>query len=116
MRISDWSSDVCSSDLARMLIDDGWLSRSDLELLALSENTGGAGGFAAGMQAVAERGAPWVWVMDDDACPYEDALELIYAAAEDPNCMYGSVTIQNDRLAWHMKASDRKSTRLNSSH
>src|SRR3546814_14318364 len=82
-----------------MLIDDGWLSRSDLELLALSENTGGAGGFAAGMQAVAERGAPWVWVMDDDACPYEDALELIYAAAEDPNCMYGSVTIQNDRLA-----------------
>src|SRR3546814_3760049 len=49
MRISDWSSDVCSSDL--------------------------------------------------------DALELIYAAAEDPNCMYGSVTIQNDRLAWPMKAS-----------
>src|SRR3546814_17875118 len=94
-----------------MVIDDGWLSRSDLELLALSENTGGAGGFAAGMQAVAERGAPWVWVMDDDACPYEDALELIYAAAEDPNCMYGSVTIQNDRLARPMKASGRSAER-----
>lgn len=88
----------------RMLIEDGWLSRNDLELLSLSENTGGAGGFAAGMQAVAERGDPWVWVMDDDACPYEDALERIHAAAADLDCIYGSVTIQNDRLAWPMKA------------
>ncbi len=41
----------------------------------LEENTGGSGGFAAGLKLAVERGADWVWMMDDDALPYPNALE-----------------------------------------
>ncbi|KAA2257084.1 glycosyltransferase [Solihabitans fulvus] len=44
-------------------------------ILRLSENTGGAGGFAAGMARGYELGADFVWIMDDDCYANEDALE-----------------------------------------
>src|SRR3546814_12181999 len=92
-----------------MLTDEGWLSREGFELLSLPENSGGAGGFAAGMHAASERGnSSWVWVMDDDAKPHVDALESILAKAKDANCIYGSATIDGDRLAWPMKARNSK--------
>lgn len=43
-------------------------------VVRLMENTGGAGGFAAGMEKAYERGADWVWIMDDDC--YTDATAL----------------------------------------
>ena len=41
----------------------------------LAENTGGAGGFSAGMARGYELGADFVWIMDDDCYPNPDALE-----------------------------------------
>lgn len=41
----------------------------------LPQNTGGAGGFSAGMARGYELGADFVWLMDDDCYPYPDALE-----------------------------------------
>lgn len=46
----------------------------DVELLALSENQGGAGGFHEGMKLAHARGADWMWLMDDDTIPRPDAL------------------------------------------
>ena len=40
----------------------------------LTENLGGAGGFAYGMQAAAELGCKAVWLMDDDTLPEPQAL------------------------------------------
>src|SRR6476620_9663361 len=37
-----------------------------IEVLRLETNTGGAGGFSAGMERAYERGADWVWIMADD--------------------------------------------------
>lgn len=48
-----------------------------VHLLALPENTGGAGGFRAGTLAAVERGADLVWLMDDDGTPEHDCLELL---------------------------------------
>lgn len=45
------------------------------EVLALPENTGGSGGFHAGLGAALGRGAPWVWAADDDAFPEADCFE-----------------------------------------
>ena len=46
-----------------------------IDVLWLSENTGGAGGFEAGMKAARERyDADWYWIMDDDAYPRPDCL------------------------------------------
>jgi GT2 family glycosyltransferase len=46
-----------------------------LVVTTLRENTGGAGGFAAGMAKAYELGADFVWVMDDDCYPNRGALE-----------------------------------------
>lgn len=48
----------------------------------LAENTGGAGGFAVGMEWALERGADLVWLMDDDALPAPDCLDLLLARTD----------------------------------
>lgn len=48
-----------------------------LEVVSLPENTGGAGGFSAGMRRGYELGADAVWVMDDDGYPEPTALERL---------------------------------------
>lgn len=44
-------------------------------------NTGGAGGFHAGMRKGVEMGYSYIWIMDDDAYPAPDALEELLNAA-----------------------------------
>jgi len=43
----------------------------------LPRNTGGAGGFAAGLAHALHDGADLVWLMDDDTVPQPDALEAL---------------------------------------
>jgi len=43
----------------------------------LGRNTGGAGGFHAGLETALERGADLVWLMDDDGMPQPDCLDLL---------------------------------------
>jgi GT2 family glycosyltransferase len=50
-------------------------SEESVVIVRLPENTGGAGGFAAGMAKGYEMGADFVWIMDDDCYANEDALE-----------------------------------------
>ena len=51
-----------------------------VEILWLSQNTGGAGGFRAGMQCGFEKYDPdWYWLMDSDAFPEPDCLEKLMA-------------------------------------
>lgn len=54
-----------------------------VEVIRLSENRGGAGGFHAGIKAAMEREVNWIWVMDDDAEPMPDALEQLFAPGLD---------------------------------
>jgi rhamnopyranosyl-N-acetylglucosaminyl-diphospho-decaprenol beta-1,3/1,4-galactofuranosyltransferase len=51
-------------------------------LHTLSTNTGGAGGFAAGLAYALAAGASLVWLMDDDTIPQADALGALLAAYE----------------------------------
>lgn len=85
-----------------MLTEHGWLTRDDLELLPLTDNTGGAGGFSAGIAHAAKIGADWIWIMDDDAVPHADALEHLASITLDPRNLYGSVAVSDDRLSWPM--------------
>ncbi len=48
-----------------------------LYYVRMNENTGGAGGFYEGVKRAYERGFDWLWLMDDDAEPYVDSLELL---------------------------------------
>ncbi|THU03711.1 glycosyltransferase [Lampropedia puyangensis] len=83
-----------------MLVAEGWLDRPGVELLALPENTGGAGGFAAGLKHAFDNGAEWVWMMDDDAEPLPDALAELMRVATDPTQVYGSLAVCGEETSW----------------
>lgn len=68
---------------ARTASDQLSLFESPLSVLSLGANLGGAGGFAAGMQAAYDGGADWLWLMDDDTIPMPSALEELLVADPD---------------------------------
>jgi rhamnopyranosyl-N-acetylglucosaminyl-diphospho-decaprenol beta-1,3/1,4-galactofuranosyltransferase len=70
------------------------------ELIPLSENAGGAGGFAKGLQVALEQGAEWIWMMDDDAEPHPTALEELMKVADNPGNVYGSLAVNGVDTCW----------------
>ena len=68
----------------------------EVELVRLTRNTGGAGGFATGMaMAIARHEPDWVWVMDDDTIPTPTALEELLVAVDRPD-----VVLAGSRVVW----------------
>lgn len=53
-----------------------------IHYVRMHENTGGAGGFHEGVKRAYEKGYDWLWLMDDDAEPKEDALEKLISASD----------------------------------
>ena len=53
------------------------------------ENLGGAGGFHCGIRIACELGYEYVWVMDDDCMPTENALEEFMKSDSELNGQYG---------------------------
>ena len=79
----------------------GLLENPCMQLLSLEQNTGGAGGFAAGMQYAFEHGANYVWMMDDDAIPHPTALaELLKHVT--PQHIYASLAVKDEQISWEM--------------
>ena len=67
--------DNASSDGTGAFLDEFSKIHPEVKVLHLKENIGGSGGFAKGLAYAVNHGADWVWMMDDDAFPYKDALE-----------------------------------------
>ena len=62
----------------------GYLRHPAVDLVRLPRNTGGAGGFHEGLKRAMEVGVDWMWIMDDDAEPFPDALEKMLPAFSRP--------------------------------
>ncbi|HEV2814034.1 MAG TPA: glycosyltransferase family 2 protein [Solirubrobacteraceae bacterium] len=69
--------DNASTDGSREMVREEFPA---VEVLALPENEGSAGGFHEGMKAAVALGVDWLWVMDDDTIPAADALEKLLDA------------------------------------
>jgi len=54
----------------------------DFELLALTVNGGGAGGFYEGLRQAHGDGFDWIWLMDDDTIPTLGCLQALLDAAD----------------------------------
>jgi rhamnopyranosyl-N-acetylglucosaminyl-diphospho-decaprenol beta-1,3/1,4-galactofuranosyltransferase len=63
-----------SSDGTGKFLDNFKQTHPVITVLHLKENLGGSGGFAVGLDYAVKHSADWVWMMDDDAFPYKDAL------------------------------------------
>jgi len=74
-----------------------------LHYVRMHENTGGAGGFYEGVKRGYERGYDWLWLMDDDAEPKEDALENLSIYFKNSNIvgLAGTVFLPNGAVAIH---------------
>ena len=72
-----------------------------LYYVRMHENTGGAGGFHEGVKRGYERGYDWLWLMDDDAEPYIDSLEILsnYFKKKDIVGLAGTVIRPNGSIA-----------------
>nr|WP_269440129.1 glycosyltransferase [Arthrobacter sp. zg-Y769] len=60
-----------------------------LSVLRLEENTGGAGGFAAGVEAALASGAQWLWLMDDDVEVLPGAVAALRKWTGSYDCIHG---------------------------
>ena len=58
-----------------------WLHSQQLTIITQT-NLGASGGFYTGIRAAYEKGADWVWVMDDDTIPHASALEKLLHSAK----------------------------------
>jgi len=72
----------------------------DVELLALPENEGGAGGFHEGMRRAHEGGAEWLWLMDDDTIARPGALAELLAAGDRLRDEGEPATLLASRVVW----------------
>jgi rhamnopyranosyl-N-acetylglucosaminyl-diphospho-decaprenol beta-1,3/1,4-galactofuranosyltransferase len=73
-----------------------WLqSQNDLVFIT-QKNTGSGGGFNTGIDWAYKQGYSWIWCMDDDGYPKEDALEKILEPETDLLCLRNCAVINKE--------------------
>lgn len=74
--------DNCSTDNTYEYLDDGGYLSEDVIYVRLKKNTGGAGGFYAGVNKAYKDGYDLICLMDDDGRPIDEvSFERLYCAA-----------------------------------
>ena len=73
-----------------------WLrNQDDIESIT-QENAGGAGGFYTGIKTAYETAFTWMWLMDDDGLPKEDALEKLLEGNPEPLMLRNCAVINKE--------------------
>lgn len=92
------------------LKERGLLKEHKISFHRLDTNTGGAGGFYAGMKLTRESVPDWVWIMDDDVIPEKSCLEELIKADEvtkEEVSFYASSIRNKDGLAMNVPKINR---------
>lgn len=87
--VIDNNSDGGTEEFLKKIV----LRNKKIKYKKLEENTGGAGGFSAGIRWAYESGADYIWGMDDDAYVEKDSLTKLYCAYKKINelcCMWSN--------------------------
>ncbi|MDG1621529.1 glycosyltransferase, partial [Bacillus mobilis] len=93
------------------LREKGFINNSSIEYNRLEENTGGAGGFKAGVELANNYEFEWCWLMDDDVYPQSDCLENLLKVYEESNGKYS--ILQTNRIDIESNKSLPYTTKLN---
>lgn len=92
----DASETAAIVEATRKLVEEGvtavpWPEGADTFVyVPMTENTGGAGGFAEGVRRAYQLGAQWFWLMDDDVTVLSDAIAKLSKWARDYDVVQGS--------------------------
>src|SRR3546814_4478609 len=116
MRISDWSSDVCSSDL---IADDLALAHAFAHMRGDFAHVGIAGGKSPGMLDLDVIAMAAMTTRIDDLAVSHRVNGRAIARTEINACMHAAITqygMPAQSIRRGLPSGDRKSTRLNSSH
>lgn len=70
------------------LRSSGILDDPQIAYFRSERNTGGAGGFRAGMQRAMDAGAVWLWIMDDDVAPAPECLATLLTYTDVSECIH----------------------------
>ncbi len=73
-----------------------WLQGQQDLLTITQENTGSGGGFETGITWAYKNGYSWIWCMDDDGYPKEDALEKILEPELDRLCLRNCAVVNKE--------------------
>ncbi|MEO9021692.1 MAG: glycosyltransferase family 2 protein [Ginsengibacter sp.] len=73
-----------------------WLSQQEDVEFFTQKNIGSGGGFNTGIKLAYEKRYDWVWLMDDDGFPKEDALEILLEDSEEKLCLRNCAVINKD--------------------
>ncbi|MDY6549683.1 glycosyltransferase [Acinetobacter faecalis] len=94
--------DNSSTDGTSDFLKDITLDYAEIKIIKLKENTGGAGGFYAGLDFIKQKHPEidWVWLMDDDALPAYNALEALLDGTLNMEFIYGSLPNMNEKCSW----------------
>ncbi|MDE6716225.1 MAG: glycosyltransferase family 2 protein [Muribaculaceae bacterium] len=74
--------DNCSTDATPQYLESLSVEGSDVIVVSLDKNTGGAGGFSVGIDRALSDKCDYVWIMDDDTIPSPTALEHLVNALQ----------------------------------
>ncbi len=76
------------------------VGRADLDVVALERNTGGAGGFAAGIAQALTHDPDLVWLLDDDTVPTDTALAELVRVHRDHDPGAPRPAVLASRVVW----------------
>lgn len=62
-------------------------------VLNLPKNIGGSGGFYEGLKKARELDAEWIWIADDDAYPFVDAIEKAKSHIKNKNIIHKDIGV-----------------------
>ncbi len=81
--------DNASTDGTGEYLDKEYGTHPLIQRINLTENSGGSGGFNAGVLAAYRAGHDWFWLMDDDVLALPDGLEGLMPFTDQAGCIHG---------------------------
>ena len=81
--VNNAATDGTDSFLKEYAANFKYSDLTQLDIVTLEKNEGGAGGFSAGMRRAYEIGCDYAWIFDDDGYPEPDALDKLYKGYKD---------------------------------
>jgi rhamnopyranosyl-N-acetylglucosaminyl-diphospho-decaprenol beta-1,3/1,4-galactofuranosyltransferase len=100
--------DNASTDGTEEFLKSEYPDHPVVRTMRLETNSGGSGGFYAGVRQAFLDGHDWFWLMDDDVTALPDGLEGLLRLAGDAGCVHGRrIDFHGGAFFWQPRMNER---------